>query len=65
MLYEVPLRGDNNDNNGLAWPGLANTANLAGGAVRDESSEADDLSIEDCDAVELFCQDRNLPRLLW
>ena len=57
-----------NDDNGLDYPGLASTrqrSNLAGGAVRDESSEADDLSIEDCDAVELFCQDRNLPRLLW
>ena len=39
--------------------------NLAGGTVRDEGSEADDLSIEDGDAVELFSQDRNLPRLLW
>ena len=40
-------------------------SNLAGGTVRDEGSEADDLSIEDGDAVELLSQDRNLPRLLW
>ena len=49
----------------MARPGsTTQRSNLAGGTVRDESSEADDLSVEDCDAVELFGQDRNLPRLL-
>ena len=38
-------------------------AHLVGRAVRYETIEANDLSIEDGDTLELFCLDWNLPRL--
>ena len=38
-------------------------SNLVGRTVRDEATEANDVSVEDGDAVKVFCQDSSLHAL--